>query len=132
MRFSRMILSCLFAASLLLACSSGPGPVEIAQKAFEATVSANMAAARPLYCEAMQQLFPSQEEMDKLQEELGVKFEFDYSKLQYELVEEEGDRAVVRVVGELKVTANDQSETVDYDEQMHLIRADGAWVVCEN
>ena len=64
---------------LLAACSGGPGPEEVAKLAFEATVSADMNTAKPLYCEAMQGIFPSQEEMDALQKELNIKFTFDFS-----------------------------------------------------
>ncbi|MGE4504018.1 MAG: hypothetical protein AB7D51_01620 [Desulfovibrionaceae bacterium] len=125
------ILLCL-AALLLPGCSSGgPGPGEVAKAAFEATVSADMNTAKPLYCPAMQDIFPSQEEMDALRKEIGIDFSFDFSDLTYTVLEEEGDRAVVGVKGTLKVTADGQTETVEYNERIHLVRLEGDWLVCE-
>lgn len=124
-----LLTACLV---LLAGCSdSGPGPEEVAKQAFEATVSADMAAARPLYCEAMQSLFPSQEEIDALQKELGVEFEFDFSQLSYALQESTDDTATVAVTGKLQVTTPAGPELIDYNEQIHLIRENGGWLVCE-
>lgn len=124
-------LSVLLTLLILAGCSSGPGPVEVAKAAFESTVSADMNTAKPLYCEKMQSIFPSQEEMDALQKELNVQFTFDFSKLAYEVKEESEGETTVGVSGTLRVTTPQGSEDLPYDEVIHLIQENGKWLVCE-
>lgn len=117
--------------AVLAACSSGPPPEEVAKLAFEATVSADMVTAKPLYCPAMQDMFPSQQDMDNLQKELDVKFTFDFSGLTYALVEKTEDRATVSVSGPLVVISPAGNETLNYNETIPLVLMDGNWLVCE-
>ena len=128
---SYLILT-LFAVLLLTAaCSSSPKPEDVAKAAFEATISANMNVAAPLYCPKMRDAFPSQEEIDKMQEELKIKFTFDFSGLTYELVKQEEDAAVVNVSGKLVVEHPNGKEELDYNESIPLVLMDGQWLVCE-
>lgn len=126
-----LTLLLLMALALTTACSSGPTPEEIAKTAFEATVSADMTTAKPLYCPKMREGFPSQEDIDKMQEELNIKFNFDFSGLTYELIKEEGDRAVVKVSGMLVVEHPKGKEELEYNESIPLVLMDGKWLVCE-
>lgn len=125
------MLLLMFASFLVVGCSSSQSPEDVAKLAFEATVSADMATAKPFYCEAMQQLFPSQEEMDALQKELNVQFTFDFSGLTYEVTEQTDEATTVTVAGTLVVNSPAGSEKLNYNELIHLVLTDGTWLVCE-
>ncbi len=115
----------------LVSCSDAPGPEDVAKAAFEATVSADMNTAKPLYCEVMQSIFPSQEEVDAMQKELDINFSFDFSGLTYTLVEQEEDSAKVAVSGTLIVTTPAGEEKLERNDEIPLIKTDKGWLVCE-
>ncbi len=118
-------------ALALAACSDSPSPQDVAKAAFEATVSADMNTAKPLYCEAMQSIFPSQKEVDAMQKELNINFSFDFSGLSYTLLEQEGDTAKVAVSGTLIVTTPAGEEKLERNDEIPLIKTDKGWLVCE-
>ena len=54
------------------------------------------------------------------------------SDMNYELVSETEDKAVVHVTGTVSVSGlGEEVQVDDVDEQMEVIKVDGKWVVCE-
>ncbi|WP_022663478.1 Rv0361 family membrane protein [Paucidesulfovibrio longus] len=120
----------LFLFSALLVGCGGPGPEKAAQSALEATVSGDFKTASDNFCKKMLDEMPPQELIDEIAKELK-QYEFDFSGLKYEVVEEKGDSATVHVSGTIKAKGPDDEKTDDMDEKISMVKEDGQWKVCE-
>ncbi|MEF2144010.1 MAG: DUF4878 domain-containing protein [Desulfovibrionaceae bacterium] len=116
--------------SVLLSGCGGPGPEKTAQAALENTVSGNFDEAFKHFCKKMKDDMPPKELMDEIRKELE-QFKFDFSGLKYEVVEEKGDTAKIRVSGTIKAKSESEEKNEDMDETIELIKEDGQWKVCE-
>lgn len=124
------LIAVLLLFSAFLSGCGGPGPEKAAQGALEATVSGDFKTASENFCKKMLEEMPPQELIDEIAKELK-QYEFDFSGLKYEVVEEKGDNATVRVSGTIKAKSPEDEKTDDMDETIELVKEDGKWKVCE-
>jgi hypothetical protein len=62
---------------------------------------------------------------------LGQEAELDVSDLEYTLISQDGDRAVVRIAGTMRAAILMASQGEPIDEDVTMVREDGAWLVCD-
>jgi len=116
--------------SIVLTGCGGPGPEEAAQNALEATISGDFDTASKFFCNTMREDMPPQELIDEISKELK-QYEFDFSGLKYEVVEQTNEAATIRVHGTIAAKGPDEEKNDDMDETIEMINEDGHWKVCE-
>jgi hypothetical protein len=78
----------------------------------------------------MREDMPPQELIDEISKELK-QYEFDFSGLKYEVVEQTDEAATIRVHGTIAAKGPDEEKNDDMDETIEMINEDGHWKVCE-
>jgi hypothetical protein len=130
MKNLRAIAVVLILVILLAACGGGgSSPTAAVKGFFQAFAKLDVDKMTALTCSEM---------AEEMEETLGVFALFgdgvkiDVSGLKYEVVEESGDRAVVRVTGTMKMSVSELGidESTEMDEEMPVVKEGGEWKVC--
>lgn len=140
-RLAPVVPACLALVLTLAGCGgsgSGDDPVSTVQYAFEQAMTMNMDGLVEVSCEQMRdEIEASREEirlMLEMMEGLGINLkdiEYDMSDMQWDLVEESDEKAVVRMHGTMTMYAPGLGEeTQEQDEEVILVKEGGRWKVC--
>lgn len=130
LRKATHLAAVLFLFSVLLTGCGGTGPEEAAQGALEATISGDFKSATDFFCKSMLEDMPPQELIDEIAKELQ-QYDFDFSGLKYEVLEQSDNAAKVHVTGSISATGPDDEKNDEMDETISLVKEDGKWKVCE-
>jgi hypothetical protein len=109
-----------------------PSPADAARDFWQALAELDVDRMKELTCAAYQEEMEAAfgfAELGDL-EELRDILEIDVSDLQFAVVSESGDDAVVRVYGTLKMSFLGQEESEQMDEEIELVMEHGEWKVC--
>lgn len=130
-------LSLLFLALVLAGCAESGSPAESAQAWLTAVSGSEGATALNLTCLDLRQINRAEDllggrlgDFFRLVREVGALPEVDVSGITFEVVEQQGDTAVIQVSGPTRLAALGQETTIQLDERWTMIREDGQWKWC--
>jgi hypothetical protein len=131
----RLAAACMAACILAAGCGGADEPQEVVRRFYEAVGQARVEGNDEALAEAreiMDRFFVDQAQgASQSLEFIGLMVSFapmlEYTDMRYELVEQEGDHALVRVSGTMVMNAEGMRSSEPIDAEFPLQRVDGTW-----
>lgn len=127
-----LVLAAALLGLTLFACGGGSdSPTSVVEKAMQAMVEMDADALGDYLCkDTLEEATEALAMAKAMMQEQKIKMSL--TDMKYDLVKEEGDKALVHVTGTVSVTGlGDEAQVDSVDEEMEVVKIDGQWMVCE-